>query len=141
MLFSLKMDGKPITIADISKILMESPSLIAFKATELVERRADLDQAKLALSVAEAVATITYADKAKNQRILEAYIRQDLEVQKAEADVITSKVAHDLLKVEMEEIENKWISARKLAGLDEQERRMIRNDTIREVPPPPLQPY
>jgi hypothetical protein len=61
-------------------------------------------------------ATLKYAD-AKNQRLLEASVTLDSDLQRAEAELIRAKAQVEIAEVDLMEVEAQFTSARKLASL------------------------
>ena len=105
-------------MTNILQILETAPEQIRIAAEQVANDEMVVKASKFALSVAIAKATIQNSE-AKNQKLLEALVTQDAGVQieslnlfKAEAELKKSKIAMDYE-------ENKFVSARKIGGLDE----------------------
>lgn len=107
---------------NIREALENGPARISFAAAEMEKARTALDQAKHALSVAIAKATIEN-ESAKNQILLQARVTFDPGVIAAEAKVIEAKGAYELKRIAFDQENDTFISARKLAGVEEAEMR------------------
>lgn len=116
--------------SNILGILESAPAELATLAKTVAERRKDLDLAKHALTVAKARAGIRYQE-AKNQTILRSRIDADEEVSRAEVAVIQAKANFEISEIEHRKVYDQFISARKIAGLDERELHAISGSTVR----------
>lgn len=101
---------------NVTQVLQQAPQLIATKSEEVESWRKVLDVAKHRLEVARASATMKN-EGAKNQKLLEAAVTLDKEVQDAEAEVIRAKAQVAIAEINLQEIENQFTSARKLANM------------------------
>jgi len=102
----------------IQEILETSPENIRIKAEEVEEAEALVKACKNALSVAEAKATLNSLDS-NNQLELKARIATDPEVCKIKIELIEAEGRYRKAVIGLEHAENRFISARKIAGLDE----------------------
>lgn len=102
---------------NVTELLENGPERICKAESALCENRKQLDKAKLRLEAARASALILNQG-AKNQKLLEAMVSQDPEVQKAEAAVIDALGDVKLAEINVHLWENAFASARKLASLN-----------------------
>jgi len=124
----------PKMMSSITEVLQTAPALIAYKGTLMVEARKVVDLAKLALKVAKAKAIIG-AKHEKNQMLIEAKVQKDPAVLAAEDVLINAQKDYELSKIAHEKECDKFISARKLGGMDDKELEAIRGGVIYENSP------
>lgn len=116
-------------MTNILSILESAPAKIASAAEKVRQKKGALDTAKNNLRVAEALATVTHQD-AKNQRLLDALIALDDGVKLARNGLIAATADHESALIELNRQTDAFISARKLAGMDQKELDAIRGSTI-----------
>lgn len=104
--------------------LENGPKLIAERGEKVAQCRKTLDEAKRNLDLARAAATILHGN-AKNQKILEANVLKDPEVDRRDADLTTAQANLKVAENDMQEVENAFISARRLSGIQ---------NTVSEIP-------
>ena len=110
---------------DIVTILEQSPAKLAILAEDVRQKRTKLDIAKHNCKVARAKATVEAATKAKNQKVLEAIVEFDEEVMTMERKVIAAHANFENAEIEHRKQYDYFVSARKLAGLDQKELRAL----------------
>lgn len=113
----------------IQEVLETSPENIRIKAEAVEEAEMLVKSYKNALSVAEAKATLQNLD-ANNQLELKARITTDSEVCKIKIELIEAEGKYRKAVIGLEHEENKFISARKIAGLDERVLHSISSSNI-----------
>jgi len=118
---------------NILDILESAPALIAAENQKVVEAEQTLAHAEHHLKIAKAAATIRFKDE-KNATLTKAYVDTDEEVQAKELAVIAADAAAKIARNRADRVMNEWISARKVASLDERELRSISGSTIRTEP-------
>lgn len=111
-------------------ILENAAHNISEAAKDMEQKREELDRTKQNEKVAIAKVTILYQDS-KNQKILEAYITSNKDVQNAVNCRITAQGDYEKAKIEHDRQNNLFISARKIASLDEKELAMISGSIIK----------
>lgn len=121
------MNFEPI---DIVKTLEESPSRLATLAETVREKRTVLDIAKHKVKIAKAKATVKNAPEAKNQKVLEAMVEFDEDVMREERELITAQANYEIAEIAHRKQYDYFVSARKLAGLDQKELRALYGATV-----------
>lgn len=102
----------------IQEILETSPENIRVKSEAVEEAEMLVKACKNALSVAEAKATLNHLDS-NNQLELKARIATDPDVCRIKIELIEAEGKYRKSVIGLEHAENRFISARKIAGLDE----------------------
>lgn len=123
-------------MTNVLAILQDSPALLASAAEELARCRKAVELATHHWGVARSAATINHQE-AKNQTILNALVNNDLQVQRHAIEIIEAEAAYQVAKIKHDEIYNRFISARKLAGIDPMELQAIQGSTISVRPSQP----
>lgn len=114
----------------ILEVLEKAPSILSSHAVNVVEKRKEYDRAKHDRDVALAKAKIKHQDK-RNQELIKAAATAEEEVVQAEVKVIEKRAEYEIADIKHREIYDRFISARKVAGLDEQELSALRGQTIK----------
>lgn len=117
-------------MSNILEILETAPAEIASAAEKVVQAKKDLSLAEQRWGVARAVATVRHQE-AKNQMILSALVTQEEEVKACEIAIIHAQAAYESEKLKHDKIYNEFLSARKIAGMDDRELHAISGSTIR----------
>lgn len=118
---------------NVVEVLEQAPALLASKAEEVRQARTRLLKVRHNLDTAKAVARVKNRE-AKNQSILDALVTMDDDVKKFDLEVIEADAFFERKKLEHEEIHNRFISARKMCGLDREELMAIRGSTFSHRP-------
>lgn len=118
-------------MTNVLEILETSPALIASANQRVQEADTALQMAEHHLKVARAAATIKYREE-KNATLIKAYVDADPAVQEKELEVIAKEAEAKIAKNRADALVNQWISARKIAGMDQSELDAIRGSTIRQ---------
>lgn len=110
----------PKQIADALQLL---PSEIGRQAEVVEDARQNLDIKKHELSVLEAQKYLIFEAAAEKQTAtrINARVKADPDIDKKEAEVITAEGNYRVAGIKLEELENKFIAARKIASLREVE--------------------
>lgn len=116
-------------MTNILQILESAPENIRIASEKVANDEELVKSCKLALSVAEAKATIQHSD-AVNQKVLSAFVTQDDGVQQASLALFKAECALKKSKIGLEYEENKFVSARKIGGLDEKVLHSISSSNI-----------
>ena len=111
-------------------ILEESPAKLALLAEDVREKRSQLYAAKHRVKVAKAKATVQYSTQAKNQKVLEAMVDCDDDVVEEEKKQIAAQANYECAEIAHRKQYDYFVSARKLAGLDQKELRALYNATV-----------
>lgn len=114
---------------DISRTLQDAHALIASSAEKVRDASVEYNRAQHQLKVARANATIRNSS-AKSQTILNAQVELDGEVIAFTESLIMAKAKLESAQIELERETNKFISARKLAGLSDEERKAMNDSYI-----------
>jgi hypothetical protein len=115
---------------NILAILEEAPHRIRVENEKVIDAETALATGKHKLTIARSMATIRYQEE-KNATLTKAKVDTDPEVIQWEVEVIRLNANVEKAKNNADAVENAWISARKLAGLDDRELQAIRGSTIR----------
>lgn len=113
---------------NVTEILENGPQKICEAETAHSQKHIALQNAMRLLEAARASAILKNQD-AKNQKVLEALVTQDENVQKADAATITALGEVKLAEIHLRTWENAFTSARKLASM---------NMTMNEIATPSL---
>lgn len=116
-------------MSNILQILETAPESIRIAAEQVANDEMVVKSSKLALSVATAKATIQHSE-AKNQKLLEALVTQDEDVQRTSLDLFRAEAEVKKSKIALDYEENKFVSARKIGGLDEKVLHSISSSNI-----------
>lgn len=115
---------------DVIDTLENGPAKMAYLATQVVKKRAELRTAEHLLKIACARATITYGGKSKNAQETRAKMESDGDVIEAEVKVIEVKGEVELLEIPHDQIVKEFMSAHTLAKMDVVEKNAWRSQTI-----------
>ena len=115
---------------DVITILQQAPAQLAYHARQIQETMKLHDTAKHHLRVARARARIAHKGE-RNQTLINAYCDADEEVTKGEVEVIGARANLEIARINWHEWDDKWMSARKIAGIDETELKALRGQVVR----------
>lgn len=101
---------------NVKDTLEASPMLIAQAEEKVARSRRNLDAAKHQMEVVRAKATLLY-QTAKNQTIMLAQIAHDTDVVGIQEILIQAQLEYQCCQIDLKEVENAFIAARKLAGM------------------------
>lgn len=107
-------------MSNLVTILTQAPSRFAAENLKVIEAEKQLKLTKAKLAAARSAYTLKHQE-AKNSKLTEAYVESEADVQALVLEEIERDAAAKIAKNKAEGIENAWISARKLAGMSEQE--------------------
>lgn len=113
---------------NINDILETASAKIASANVAAISANKEHRLAEAKLEAARSAYMLKHKDE-KNATLTKASVETEEEVQRLVIEEIEKDSVAKIAKNKAQEIENQWISARKLAGLDENERRAISGST------------
>ena len=116
-------------MSNILETLEKGPENIRIASLKVENAENALKHAKDDLGTAEAIATLKYSD-AKNQKLLEANVKLDEDVKTARLKLFEAEATFRTAKIGLDQEENRFVSARKIAGLDEKVLHSISSSNI-----------
>lgn len=118
--------------ATVLDILEQAPARLAAQAVNVSIARESLSIAKHKLEIAKSNAVIAN-QQAKNQKILDAYVVVDEEVKQCQEKCILARGEFEIQQIAHGKLYDTFLSARKIAGMDDQELHALRGTTIRKA--------
>lgn len=116
-------------MTNILEILEQAPALMASQSVKVTELEKEHRTIKARLSASRNYFTIKHKDE-KNATLTAAFVENEEEVKSLVVQEIQKDAEVKIAKIRFEEIENQWISARKLGGMNQSELDAIRGSTI-----------
>jgi hypothetical protein len=116
-------------MSNIIHVLQTAPALFEAKNLEVIEAEKQLKITRAKLAASRSAYTLKWKNE-KNAKITDAYVESEADVQALVLEEIEKDAAAKIAKNKAEGIENAWISARKLAGLNADEIRAANGATI-----------
>ena len=124
-------------MTNILEILESAPAEIASANQKVIEAETKLKTVQSKLNATRSAYVIKHKE-AKNAKLTDAYVESEEDVINLAAEEIEADSEVRQAKNNTDEIYNRWVSARKLAGLDDREIQAIRGLTIKMRSPSPL---
>lgn len=117
-------------MSTILEILETAPANIASANNAVIDAEKNLRTIRAKLSALRHAYTLKFREE-KNARLIEACVENEDDVQQMVLQEIAVEAKVKILKNKAERLYNEWVSARKLAGMDQNELDAIRGSTIR----------
>ena len=117
-------------MSNILEILQAAPAKIAEENVRVIESEKTYKLAKARLSASRNAFTVVHRGE-KNSRLIEAMVENEPDIQVLVIAEIEAEASMKMAKNRADGVYNSWVSARKIAGLDERELHSISGSTIK----------